>query len=178
MEQTNSPRRGVLSSLGAFHDLVSRISFDLATVMLAAIVFSFTYEVVARYAFAAPTEWAVPVVSYLLAAAIFLAMPELTRTSSHVSVNVLLENASPGRTKVLLLLIRTIAAAACLFGAWISAEATMSQYATGISTVPPLALPKWIISIFVPLGMLSSGIYFLRQLVSGAPASSETGEQL
>ena len=59
-----------------------------------------------------------------------------------------------------------------------SGEATLSQYTFGYSTNPPLAVPKWCVSIFVPFGMLSSSIYFLRQIVSGAPATDGSGEQL
>ena len=56
---------------------------------LAVIVVSFCYEVVSRYFFNAPTIWASPFASYGLCAAIFLAMPELTRTSSHIALNFL-----------------------------------------------------------------------------------------
>jgi hypothetical protein len=41
--------------------------------------------------------------------------------------------------------------------------------------MPPFAAPKWIVSIFVPYGMLSSGIYFIRHLASGASAASSEG---
>ena len=91
--------KGALGWLGAGHDLLSRVCFGVAATLLAVIVFSFSFEVVARYVFRAPTEWAVPLVSYVLAASIFLAMPELTRRSAHVSINVLIENAPPWRAK-------------------------------------------------------------------------------
>ena len=178
MDNEPAARAGSLGWLGAGHDLISRLCFDLASALLGLIVLSFSFEVVARYAFNAPTEWAVPLVSYLLAASIFLAMPELTRRSAHVSINVLIENAPPLRAKILLFVTRVLAAGACLLAAWISGEATLSQYTFGYSTNPPLAVPKWCVSIFVPFGMLSSSIYFLRQLVSGAPATDGSGEQL
>lgn len=169
---------GPVSWLAAAHDMLSAVSFGVAMVLLSLIVFSFCFEVVARYAFSAPTEWAVPLVSYLLAASIFLAMPELTRRSAHVAINVLLEGTPPRVSFVLLQLTRILAAGACLLAAWISGVETMAQFANGISTNPPLAVPKWCVSIFLPLGMLSSSIYFLRQLVSGAPAADGSGEQL
>ena len=178
MADGSPERRGALGWLGACHDQLSRICFDLASALIAVIVFSFTFEVVARYLFRAPTEWAVPLVSYVLAAAIFLAMPELTRRSAHVSINVLIEDAPPWRAKALTFISRLIAAGACLLAAWISGQETLAQYLTGISTTPPLAVPKWCVSMFVPFGMLSSSIYFLRQIIAGAPANDGSGEQL
>lgn len=173
-----SATAGPRSWLAAAHDKLSAVTFAVAMVLLSLIVFSFCFEVVARYVFSAPTEWAVPLVSYLLAASIFLAMPELTRRSSHVAINVLLEASPPRLSFALLQLTRLLAAAACLLAAWISGVETIAQFVNGISTNPPLAVPKWCVSIFLPFGMLSSSIYLLRQLITGAPAADTSGEQL
>lgn len=178
MGDTTSGTAGPLPWLAAAHDRLSAFGFAVAMVLLSLIVFSFCFEVVARYAFSAPTEWAVPLVSYLLAASIFLAMPELTRRSSHVAINILLESTPPRVSFALLQLTRLLAAGACLLAAWISGVETVAQYYNGISTNPPLAVPKWCVSIFLPFGMLSSSIYFVRQLVAGTPAADGSGEQL
>ena len=77
---------------------------------LAVIAISFCYEVVARYFFNAPTIWASPFASYGLCAAIFLAMPELTRTSSHISLNFLDDALSRERALRMRRIIRVVAA--------------------------------------------------------------------
>jgi TRAP-type mannitol/chloroaromatic compound transport system permease small subunit len=76
--------------LAGLHDAITSASFAVAAAVLGTIAFSFCYEVAARYFFAAPTSWANAFVSYLLCAAIFLAIPELTRRRAHVAINLLL----------------------------------------------------------------------------------------
>jgi TRAP-type C4-dicarboxylate transport system permease small subunit len=57
-------------------------------------------------------------------------------------------------------------AAACLFATWITANATTEQVAMGIDTISAYPVPKWLVSIFIPYGMLSSGLYFIRHVAS------------
>ena len=163
------------SAPGRLHDAITGYGFSLAAIFLCVIVVSFCYEVVARYFFAAPTEWASPMVSYSLASMIFLGFPELTRRSSHISINILLDASSPSRAAQMMRVIRIVAAFACLMAAWFSANETINQFNQDIWTSPPFAVPKWLISMFVPYGMLSSGIYFLRQLIQGAPVQAGEG---
>jgi TRAP-type C4-dicarboxylate transport system permease small subunit len=152
--------------LAGLHDAVTSASFAGSAAVLGAIAFSFCYEVAARYFFAAPTSWANAFVSYLLCAAIFLAVPELTRRRAHVAINLLLDRLSPNRAAVLNRTIRAAGATACLLATWISANATLDQFNLGIDTISTYPIPKWCVSVFIPYGMLSSGLYFLRDLVS------------
>lgn len=161
--------------LARLHDRITSIGFALAALALAAIVVSFCFEVVARYFFSAPTEWASPLVSYALVAMIFLAMPELTRSAAHIAINILLDRARGSTGRALHFLIRLLAAAACLLAAWFTGTETLSQYSMGVWTSPPFAVPKWVVSMFVPYGMLSAGLYFVRQLLSGMPGNSSAG---
>jgi len=168
----DSPSAPTFSSrLAAAHDAVTGIGFAGAALCTALIAVSFCYEVVSRYFFNAPTEWATPLVTYSMLAMIFLAVPELTRRAAHIAINLLLDRAKGTSARVLHAAIRATAAAACLLAAWFSADATLGQFQQGVWTNPPFAIPKWAISALIPYGMLSSGIYFLRQLVSGRTAS-------
>jgi TRAP-type C4-dicarboxylate transport system permease small subunit len=160
------------AKLATVHDGLTWAGFGAAAVCLAAIVCAFCYEVVSRYFLNAPTEWASPVVSFALCAMIFLAMPELTRRAAHIAINTLPDHLSARHRAMLLALVRIVAAVACLLAAWFSGSETLDQLRQEIWTSPPFAVPKWTISIFVPYGMLSSGIYFLRHLAGRAPASA------
>jgi TRAP-type C4-dicarboxylate transport system permease small subunit len=157
-------------SLANLHDALTSASFAAAGVVLAAIALSFCYEVAARYLFSAPTSWANAFVSYLLCAAIFLAVPELTRRRAHVAINLVLDRLSPQPAALLNLVIRTAGAAACLLATWISANATLDQFNSDITTISAYPIPKWLVSIFIPYGMLSSGLYFLRELFGSGAA--------
>jgi TRAP-type C4-dicarboxylate transport system permease small subunit len=166
MDTTASGMRPVWRKLAGLHDALTSASFAGAAALLAAIAFSFCYEVAARYFFAAPTSWANAFVSYLLCAAIFLAVPELTRRHAHVAINLLLDRLSPKRAALLNRVIRAASAMACLLATWISANATLEQINLGIDTISSYPIPKWLVSIFIPYGMLSSSLYFLRELLS------------
>jgi len=161
--------------LAALHDRLTSISFAASAVVLGGIAFSFCYEVAARYFFAAPTSWANAIVAYLLCAAIFLAIPELTRRRSHVAINLLLDRLSPARALMLNRLIRLSGAGACLLATWITANATLDQINIGIETISAYPVPKWWVSIFIPYGMLSSGLYFFRDLIGDEATGGQTG---
>jgi TRAP-type C4-dicarboxylate transport system permease small subunit len=164
----NSPRQPGLGAAAArlalWHDRVTGAGFVVATVLIGIIAASFCYEVVARYFFAAPTSWSYAIGSYALCAAIFLAIPELTRRNSHINVNLIFERLSPAGARRLTLFIGLLAAAACLLAAWITGSETLRQYAEDVSTITAFPIPKWWVSIFLPYGFLSSAIYFLRNL--------------
>ena len=173
MSNTRPPT--LLGRLGAVHDTITNIGFGAAGLCLATVVCSYCFEVVARYFFAAPTEWASPLVSYSLCVMIFLAMPALTRRSAHISINILLDSVSPARASVITWIVRVLAAIACLLAAWFSGNETLAQFNQDIWTSPPFATPKWTVSVFVPYGMLSSGIYFLRQILGEPPVTAAGG---
>jgi TRAP-type C4-dicarboxylate transport system permease small subunit len=164
-----------MRALWNLHDTVTRLSFQLAVACLGIIAVAFCYEVVARYAFNAPTVWANPLVSYLLCALIFLALPEMTRTGQHININILIDAVPPATSHAMASFVRLIGCAACLLGAWITGVETRDQIMTGVQTISFLPIPKWWISIFIPYGMLSAGLYFLRQLLGGRPAAPATG---
>jgi TRAP-type C4-dicarboxylate transport system permease small subunit len=160
----------VLRKLASLHDALTSASFAAAAVVLAAIAISFCYEVAARYLFGAPTSWANAFVSYFLCAAIFLAVPELTRRRAHVAINLLVDRLEPDGAAMLNRMIRAAGAAACLLAAWFTGNATLDQFLLGVDTISAYPVPKWCVSIFIPYGMLSSGLYFLRDLAGDGPA--------
>jgi TRAP-type C4-dicarboxylate transport system permease small subunit len=160
----------ILQRLAGWHDLVTQASFAASAAVLAAIAVSFCYEVAARYLFSAPTSWANALVSYLLCAAIFLAVPELTRRRAHVAITLLLDRLAPRPALLLSRLIRGAGTAACLLAAWFTANATLDQFVSGIDTISAWPVPKWWVSIFIPYGMLSAGLYFLRDFITDEAA--------
>jgi TRAP-type C4-dicarboxylate transport system permease small subunit len=164
--------RQTLGRVLLLHDAMTRIGFAASAIILALIAISFSYEVVARYFFGAPTSWANAFVAYFLCASIFLAAPELTRRRAHVAVTILSDRASPGVRAGLHRVVLAAGAGACLLATWITANATADQFAMGIDTISAYPVPKWLVSIFIPYGMLSSGLYFLRDLVSDHAGTS------
>jgi TRAP-type C4-dicarboxylate transport system permease small subunit len=156
---------------------VTVAGFRAAAALLGAIAIAFSYEVAARYLFNAPTSWANALVSYLLCAAIFLAVPELTRQHAHVAINLLVDRAPPRLARKMQRAILALSAAACLFASWFSANETWSQYLQDITTISAYPVPKWWVSIFIPYGLLSAGLHFLRESIHpvALPAAAPSG---
>jgi TRAP-type C4-dicarboxylate transport system permease small subunit len=165
MSSAGGVGRSFWQKLAAAHDAVTAASFFCAAAVLAAIALSFCYEVAARYFFAAPTSWANALVSYLLCAAIFLAVPELTRRRAHIAINLLIDQVPRNVAGLLHTLIRAAGATACFLATWISGNETLSQINQGITTISAYPIPKWWVSVFIPYGMASAGLYFLRDLM-------------
>lgn len=157
-----------MARMMSWHDAITRGGYQLAALIVILIACSYCYEVAARYFFNAPTSWANAVVSYLLCAVIFLAMPEQTRRHTHIAIMVLVDRADAAWRRRWRMLIATIAAATCFAVFWISASESWTQFRDGVLTVATYEIPKWWISIFIAYGLLSSALYFLRELLDPA----------
>lgn len=172
----STPSTGAWAPILRAHDLLTRAGFQLAACCLVAIVVSYVTEVVLRYGFDAPTTWAGSAVSYLLCATIFLVLPELTRTRAHIFISVLPDALSQANATRLVRAGYLAGCVACLCAAWFCADATLKQYAAGIETLNEWRVPKWTVSLFIPWGLASSGLYFLRNAVWAEPYVAATGE--
>ena len=62
----------------------------------------------------------------------------------------------------------------CLFATWFCAVETWDQYRGDIETISAWPIPKWWVSIFVPYGFLSAGLYFFRQLLETPAPQTES----
>jgi TRAP-type C4-dicarboxylate transport system permease small subunit len=162
---TGRSAQSILAPLLRAHDAVTTLGFELSKLCLVVIVFSFSYEVVARYFFASPVWWANEVVSYALCIGVFLAMPEVTRRHGHVAVTVVPEMLPPRYRNPLLWCIQLVGFLACIAVAWMSLDQNINQYvreAMIIAAVRPI--PKVYISAWITFGFFSSALYFLRNL--------------
>ena len=161
--------------LSRLHDAITRRGYQLAALLVIIMACSYSFEVVARYFFDAPTEWANAIVSYLLCAIIFLALPEQTRRRAHIIITLLLDRASPALRGVWIALLAAVSSGTCLAVFWISAAESWAQYRDNILTVGVYEIPKWWTSVVIAYGLLSSGLYFLRALLT-ADAAAPTRE--
>lgn len=148
--------------LGRAHDAVTQAGFFLAKLCLVSIVGSYTFETVARYAFASPTSWSNEVVGYALCIGTFLAMPELTRRNGHIAITFVLETLPPRPRRWLGAAIAVVAGLVCLAIAGISFQENVRQVVKEVVVVAMNPFPKVWISAWITYGFLSSGLHFLR----------------
>ena len=148
------------------------LAFSCAAICLASIVIAYCYEVLVRYFFNAPTSWASALASYALCGSCYSTTPELTRKNIHIVINVLTDRMPARQAAYLQWLVTLACAATCLFVAWVVGTMAVTQYKQGIETILNWPVRKWPLTSVIAYGFLSAGIYFIRHLVSGAPASS------
>jgi TRAP-type C4-dicarboxylate transport system permease small subunit len=115
----------------------------LSALLLAGIVTLFVMEIFMRYAMNAPTKWSNDVISFIMPAMIFLALPEVTRRNQHIAITFLVEamgdDVAAKWGRVLALVSAVVAALA----AWIVASSALKQFSTGILTNTVIQVPKW-----------------------------------
>ncbi len=149
--------------LHRFLDGLISLSAQLATAALIAVLLMYWFEIFSRYFLNAPTAWASDMTAFTLCAAIFLMMPEITRTGGHVAVTLLTDLLPQASGAVVRRLIALTGACVCCVAAYISLESNISQFVDDITTVSTIAVPKWMISAFITYGLTLSAIEFLRQ---------------
>ena len=146
------------------HDRLTDVSFQLGKLCLAIILFSYCFEVAARYFFNAPTWWADEAVSYSLCIGCFLVMPAVTRDKGHVAVTFLVDMLSPSKGKPAYWVIYLLCFLACAFGFWINLDENVRQIVKDVHLMKVKPIPKYWISIFITYGFGMSALHFLRML--------------
>lgn len=145
-------------------DLVTRLSMYASGMALLLITSSYVFEVIMRYFLDAPTSWSSDVIQWFFAAMIMLALPEVTRTNSHIVISFFLEKMKPRSRLNLGRVLASVGFAMCMLTAWICLQETLRQYDRSIETLWSHPIPKWWISAFIPFGFGLSGLQMLRSV--------------
>lgn len=144
------------------------------TVGLAAIVVMYSVEIFSRYFLNAPTTWANDFIVFTLCAAIFLMMPEITRSGGHVAVTLLTDMLPAGARNSARRILAFTGSLVCFFATYISLQSNITQYVNDLQTVTTITAPKWAITGFITYGLFVSALEFLRQSISAEPPASAT----
>lgn len=116
----------------------------VAMAVVAVMMLTITYDVVMRYAFAAPTDWAYPLNSAGVLVATVLAVPHLYATGGHISMD-LLHRALPERGRRAADVVTT--AATAFLGLVLAVTAFHSMtvaYAGGLTGAGTFNIPLWV----------------------------------
>jgi len=149
--------------MGKFHDMTSRVLFWCAGGALALAVSLYVFEIIARYFFNAPTSWSGELVQYCLCVLIFFALPEVTRKKAHVAIDMIPEMLSPKMQQILRRINALLAGCTCFVAGAIVTTAVFKQFDTGLLTNAVHPIPRWWITSVIMIGLISSGIHFIRK---------------
>lgn len=148
--------------MGQLHDASSRILFFLAGLALTAASGLYLFEVISRYIFNAPTTWSGEVIQYCLTLLIFFALPDISRRSAHISIDIVHDYLSKKTSYLLNRAGEFVASLACATASWIIAREAIKQYERGLLTNAAHPIPRWWITSVIALGLISAAIHFLR----------------
>jgi TRAP-type C4-dicarboxylate transport system permease small subunit len=145
-----------------FLDAVTKLSFNVSALALAAMLSLVVNEVAMRYFFNAPTTWSMDVNQWLFALATMMALPEITRVNGNVAITILIERMPEHRRAIAMRVIVLVSFVACLVACYIAGSETLRQFKCNIMTTWVHPIPKWWISTCIPFGFLLSALQFLR----------------
>lgn len=133
---------------------LNRILFAVAATAIFAVVPMLLYEVVARYAFNAPTVWAMEASTLLFGPHFMLAGPYLLHLRGHVAVDILAERL-PGRARRALdVFCFLVVAAFAAVLAWVSWPLAMNAFALGETSFSAWNPPIWWVKFIVPFAFV------------------------
>ena len=116
----------------------------VAMVAVGLMMLTITYDVLARYAFAAPTDWAYPLNSTGVLVATMLAVPHLYATGHHISMD-LLHRALPDRARTAADVVTTVATAFLGLVLAVTGFRSMAvAYTGGLIGAGTFNIPLWV----------------------------------
>lgn len=168
-----SASRPILSRMGRTLDLFTKGAYFVSGVALTGILCLIVNEVFLRYFFNSPTTWAGDANQWLFALATMLALPEITRVNGNVAITILLERMPEKKRNSWARVLFFVSCFASFLAVYISGNEVMRQYSMGITTNWIYPVPKWWVSIAIPVGFLLSSLQFLRLGFQGNPPVEE-----
>lgn len=160
-----------MTKLPRLHDVSSQALFALAGLALVGATSLYLFEVAARYLFNAPTTWSLEAVQYALSVLIFGALPEITKRSAHVAIDIV-PTTLPARWASPLSRVNHLAGMlACSLAAWIVAMEAFKQLDRGLLTNAAHPIPRWWITGMIAVGLFSSAIHFARHAIDREPTA-------
>jgi TRAP-type C4-dicarboxylate transport system permease small subunit len=116
----------------------------VAMIVIGVMMLTISYDVLMRYAFLAPTDWAYPLNSTGVLVATVLAVPHLYATGHHISMD-LLHRALPDRARRAADVVTTVATAFLGLVLAITAFRSMTvAYAGGLTGAGTFNIPLWV----------------------------------
>jgi TRAP-type C4-dicarboxylate transport system permease small subunit len=148
----------------------------VAGLVIVGMMLTTVYDVVMRYAFAAPTDWALTLNAAAVLAATFLAVPHLAAVRGHIDMDLVYRRFGPtGRTVAdLFTHVATLAFGAAM--AWLGYRAAVSAYVSGLLTSGNFNIPLWSVYAFVYLGGLGLVLVAVFAPWRPEPAPAERDE--
>jgi TRAP-type C4-dicarboxylate transport system permease small subunit len=153
---------------------------SVACVLIGLIALLTVWEAVTRYFFRQPATWTYPVTSYMLLFSIYLALGFTLQRGGHVSVDFVVEMASPRVRRWLDRLGHVLGLGFVLAFLVQSVRVTSRQLAEGQRDISALSVPIGPISAVVPVGLTLLALTYVLVLIDSflRPPGEATRQEL
>ncbi len=131
---------------------------------MAFITLSICYSVIMRYFFQRPPIWVVQTCEYALLWIVFLGTAWVLREKGHVAVDVLYSKLKENAKIWLTLCTFMGAMLACSIVSVIGFYHTWECFKKNIMDVRAITIPKYIVFVIIPIGMVTLVLQFLRMV--------------
>jgi len=156
--------------------MISRLFGMLAAGLVGAAILVVCEMVFMRYVLRASTVWQTEFVIYSLVAATFLGSPYVLLTKGHVNVDLLPNYLAPGPRRVLGIVASLIGITFCAALAWKGYAYFAEALHKGWTTDTVWALPLWIPTLSIPLGIGLLTLQYLADIVALIAGHDVDGE--
>lgn len=159
--------------IGTIYDKILNAGKSIGMVMIFLTCIGICVHVFLRYFFDFPINWFIDIATLFLFFITFLGAAWLLREDGHVSLDFLFHAIGPKKYNRVQIVTNVICGLACLFIAYYGVKETLLAIDLEVVVDMPLAPPKWIVLIFIPLGFLMLAIEFLRKVFKCLKVSKE-----
>ena len=152
-----------MNAIAALYDRLIAALAMAAAILLGGLSLWVTYEVVMRYFFSAPTNWAVDLSEYALFWAVFLASPWVLRHDEHIKIDILVVRLRPRPRRWLGIVTSLVGAAVCAVMTWQAVLAEWDLNVRNVDFAREWVVQQYVVYAIVPIGFLLLTIEFLRR---------------
>ena len=144
---------------GVFEKTLSATGY-LGGMLLMALMFILSFEVMMRFFFNRPTVWVNPISGYITYVVTIMAAAWILKEDGHVSIDIVITQLGPKAKGVTNLVTSLVGLLACCITLWKSAEAAWQSYKSGYLIMRGIMVPQHIMFWFFVFGMLLLCIQF------------------
>ena len=155
-------------------DRITYVCYTVSGLLLLLIMTAYLAEIFLRYVLGSPTVWSIDLVSYALAAMVSMAAPELARNNMHISISLVPDSIKNVRLRENYVRTLTFFSAAVLgYVVYVTGGETYKLFQQDILTVGTFVIPKWWVSVFIPVGLFLTAAQYLRLTIYGFDSISQ-----
>ncbi len=150
-----------MNGLSFFDRIINGLAL-IAGALLVVLTSLICVDVIARYFRLFATPWTLDIAEYLLYIITFLGAPWVLRDGGHISIDLFVEQLSPGLRSRVIRLANALGAIVCLVLVYYSCRTLYRSYSQNVMVHETFVFPEWYLFTVAPPIFLILFVIFLR----------------